>query len=111
MHGQSADLGILDVGNIRIDFETRRVTNAGEIVHLAPIEWKLLRVLAAEGGRTLTHRHIFEAVWGRTFGNPQQYLRVHVTKLRRKIEPDPSSPILVVTEPGVGYRFEQPIRP
>jgi two-component system KDP operon response regulator KdpE len=102
----ATELPSITVGDLHIDLENRRVTKAGELVHLAPIEWKLLRVLAREAGRTLTHRQIFDAVWGRSFGNPQQYLRVHLTKLRRKIEPDPSNPTLIVTEPGVGYRFE-----
>ena len=84
------------------------MTREGELVHLTPTEWKILRTLAIQGGRTLTHQHIFDAVWGRAYGNPQQYLRVHLTNLRRKVEPDPSSPVLLVTEPGVGYRLEPP---
>jgi two-component system KDP operon response regulator KdpE len=99
---------VIDVGVVRIDFNARRVMRGNDVEHLTPIEWKLLRALSAEVGRTLTHRQIFDAVWGRQFGNPQQYLRVHITKLRRKIEPDPSNPVLVVTEPGIGYRFELP---
>ena len=58
------------------------------------------------GGRTLTHQQIFDAVWSRQFGSPQQYLRVHITNLRRKVEVDPASPRIVITEPGVGYRAE-----
>jgi len=108
--GSSTDLPAIELEGIRIDFEARRVTRDSEVVHLTPIEWKLLRALGADAGRTLTHRQIFDAVWGRTFGNPQQYLRVHITKLRRKIEPDPSNPLLVVTEPGIGYRLELPSR-
>jgi two-component system KDP operon response regulator KdpE len=96
------------IGSIAIDFDLRRVTRDGETVHLTPTEWKILRTLAQQAGRTLTHQHIFDAVWGRAYGNPQQYLRVHLTNLRRKVEPDPSSPVLLVTEPGVGYRFELP---
>jgi two-component system KDP operon response regulator KdpE len=105
---EPADLDVIDVGVVRIDFNARRVMRGNDVEHLTPIEWKLLRALSAEVGRTLTHRQIFDAVWGRQFGNPQQYLRVHITKLRRKIEPDPSNPVLVVTEPGIGYRFELP---
>jgi two-component system KDP operon response regulator KdpE len=96
------------IGSIAIDFDLRRVTRDGETVHLTPTEWKILRTLAQQAGRTLTHQHIFDAVWGRAYGNPQQFLRVHLTNLRRKVEPDPSSPVLLVTEPGVGYRFELP---
>lgn len=106
----AAELPFIDLGDIVIDFEARRVTRQGEVVRLTPIEWKLLRALGAEAGRTLTHRQIFDAVWQRMFGNPQQYLRVHITKLRRKIEPDASNPVLIVTEPGVGYRLELPTR-
>jgi two-component system KDP operon response regulator KdpE len=106
--GALAELPLLVLEDVSIDFQARRAVKAGDAVHLAPIEWKLLRVLAREAGRTLTHRQIFDAVWSRKFGDPQQYLRVHITKLRRKIEPDPSNPILIVTEPGVGYRLELP---
>ena len=105
---ESGGVGMIELGDIRIDFNSRRVTHGSDVEHLTPIEWKLLRALSTDVGRTLTHRQIFDAVWGRPFGNPQQYLRVHITKLRRKIEPDPSNPVLVVTEPGIGYRFELP---
>lgn len=99
-------LEVIRVEHVMIDPARRRVERGGEPVHLTPIEWKILRALISEGGRTLTHQQIFERVWGKAFGNPQQYLRVHITNLRRKIEPDPANPVLVVTEPGVGYRFE-----
>jgi len=101
-------LAPIEVSGVRIDFEGRRVTRDGVMTHLTPLEWRILRALAMEAGRTLTHRQIFDAAWQRPFGNPQQYLRVHLTSLRRKIEPDPSSPVLIVTDPGVGYRFEFP---
>lgn len=98
----------ITVDGLSIDLVRRRVSRgagAGAI-HLTPIEWEILRTLATASGRTLTHQQIFDAVWGRAFGNPQQYLRVHITNLRRKIEVDPSRPQLIITEPGVGYRFE-----
>ncbi|MHB1862902.1 MAG: response regulator [Gemmatimonadaceae bacterium] len=98
----------ITVDGLSIDLVRRRVSRgagAGAI-HLTPIEWEILRTLATASGRTLTHQQIFDAVWGRAFGNPQQYLRVHITNLRRKIEIDPSRPQLIITEPGVGYRFE-----
>lgn len=91
---------------LTIDLVRRRVSRDASAIHLTPIEWELLRTLSTASGRTLTHQQIFDAVWGRAFGNPQQYLRVHVTNLRRKIERDPSRPQLIITEPGVGYRFE-----
>jgi two-component system KDP operon response regulator KdpE len=72
------------------------------------VEWSLLRVLAMQPGRTLTHQQLFHAVWGRTYGDAKLHLRVHVTHLRRKIEARPAEPTLIVTEPGVGYRCEPP---
>jgi two-component system, OmpR family, KDP operon response regulator KdpE len=70
------------------------------------VEWHLLRVLATNAGRTLTHRQLFHAVWGTVFGDAQQNLRVHIASVRRKLERDPVRPALIITEPGVGYRFE-----
>jgi two-component system KDP operon response regulator KdpE len=93
-------------GDLVIDVVARTVTVRGHEVHLTPIEWELLRALATQAGRTLTHRQLFAQVWpGRAFGDAQQYLRVHVAHLRRKIEDDPVRPRYIVTEPGVGYRF------
>jgi len=97
---------VVTAGQVVIDLGARRVTRDGERVHLTPIEFEVLRTLAAQAGRTLTHQQIFDAVWGKAIGNPQQYLRVHITNLRRKIEAEPASPRLIVTDPGVGYRFE-----
>ena len=94
--------------DLTIDLHRRSVTRAGVPIHLTPIEWALLRTLIQEAGRTLTHRHLFQAAWGNQHGNAQQYLRVHLTHLRRKIEVDSSAPSLIVTEPGVGYRLELP---
>ncbi len=98
----------ITVGELSIDIARRVLLRRGEPVHLTPIEWNIVRALVLSAGRTLTHRQLFDAVWGRQFGDPQQYLRVHITNLRRKIEPEPASPRFVVTEPGVGYRFELP---
>lgn len=75
-------------------------------VHITKTEWELLRTLLKHAGRTLTHQQLFRAVWGNSSGDMQQYLRVHIRSLRRKIEADPVRPRLIVTEPGVGYRFE-----
>jgi len=75
-------------------------------VHLTPIEWELLRVLATNAGRTLTHAQLYTRVWDRPHGDAQQNLRVHVASVRRKLERDPVRPTLIITEPGVGYRLE-----
>ncbi len=102
---QTAVPSVFTAGDVRIDFGSRRVTRAGREVRLTPVEWRVLGALAAYAGRTVTHRQLFETVWARAYGDPSQHLRVHVTHLRRKIEPDPSNPVVIVTEPGVGYRF------
>jgi two-component system KDP operon response regulator KdpE len=96
----------LESGDLVMDLEARLLTRGGAPVHLTPIEWELLRVLMSNAGRTLTHRQLFREVWaGRQFGDAQQYLRVYVAHLRRKLEPDPVRPRYILTEPGVGYRF------
>ncbi|HVZ48181.1 MAG TPA: response regulator transcription factor [Gemmatimonadaceae bacterium] len=101
----------LRLGGLRIDIDRRTASRDGVAIRLTPVEWSLLRVLAARPGRTFTHRQLFHAAWGKTYGDPQLHLRVHITHLRRKIERNPSDPELIVTEPGVGYRCELPDAP
>ena len=96
----------VETGGVAIDLVKPKLTRNGVAVHLTRTEWELLRELVKHAGRTLTHRQLFTAVWGNSYGDAQQYLRVHVRSLRRKIEQDPVRPKLIVTEPGVGYRFE-----
>ena len=96
----------VEVGGVAIDLVRRVVTRDGEPVHLTPTEWQLLRAFVANAGRTMTHRQLYAQVWGRSHGDAQQHLRVHVASLRRKLERDPVRPSLILTEPGVGYRFE-----
>jgi two-component system KDP operon response regulator KdpE len=84
------------------------VDRAGTLVHLTPTEWLLLRTFVTHPRQTLTHRQLFRAVWGSSTGDAQQYLRVYVGHLRRKIEDDPVRPRVIHTEAGVGYRFEPP---
>ena len=105
---RSGNEPVIDNGPVRVDLLRRQVTREGVLVHLTPTEWALLRHMVNEAGKTLTHKQLFDAVWGREFGNPQQHLRVHITHLRRKIEVEQGAPRLIVTEPGVGYRFELP---
>ncbi len=95
-------------GELSIDIARRIMLRDSVQIRLTPIEWNIVRALVLAGGRTLTHQQLFDAVWGSEFVDPQRYLRVHITNLRRKIEPKPASPRYVVTEPGVGYRFELP---
>jgi two-component system KDP operon response regulator KdpE len=104
--GTTVAEAVVTAGELNIDLARRTVRRAGRAIHLTPIEWDILRTMVAHAGRTLTHQQIFDAVWRRPFGNPQQYLRVYITNLRRKIEADPTRPQLIITEPGVGYRIE-----
>ena len=94
---------------LSMDLEGRTLLRDGELVHLTPTEWELVRVLMTNAGKTMTHRQLFTAVWpGRRYGDAQQYLRVHVANVRRKIESNALDPRYILTEPGVGYRFAAP---
>ena len=95
----------ISLGDVTIDLSVRRVTRGGEEVHLTPIEFDLLRVLAQNRGRLMTHRQLLHEVWGPSYGDETHYLRVHVAHIRHKVEADPSRPRLLITEPGVGYRL------
>lgn len=101
-----SDAGPLHVGDLAIDVANRTLSRRGERLHLTPTEWNLVRAFVKHAGRTLTHQQIFREVWGGAAGDAQAYLRVHIANLRRKIEPDPVRPSLIMTEPGVGYRFD-----
>jgi len=79
-------------------------------IHLTRTEWDLLRAMIRHAGRTLTHAQLFRAVWGNASNDPQQLLRTHVRSLRRKLECDPVRPAIIVTEPGVGYRFQLDVK-
>jgi two-component system, OmpR family, KDP operon response regulator KdpE len=96
---------VLEVGDLRIDVPQRLVTRGGERVKLTPHEFDLLRVLAQNRGKLLTHRMLLREVWGPAYGDEAHYLHVYVSHLRSKIERDPSRPQLLVTEPGAGYRL------
>jgi two-component system KDP operon response regulator KdpE len=96
---------ILRIGTLEINLEGRTVKKHGEYVKLTATEYACLALFVHNAGRVLTHRYLLEQVWGPTFGEENQYLRVYVAQLRKKIEEDPSNPKLIVTESGVGYRF------
>jgi two-component system KDP operon response regulator KdpE len=97
------------VGALAIDLAKRTVLRDGESIRLTATEWGLLDTLVRHAGKPLTHRQLFRAVWGNSHGDAQHYLRVYVSHLRRKLEADPYQPRLIITEPGVGYRFVLPV--
>ncbi len=99
-------LGKRAIGDLTIDFGARTVTRAGTPIHLTPTEFDLLAYLAQHEGKVLTHRMVLTSVWGPGYGDQILSLRVMITQLRKKIEVDPARPRLIVTEPGVGYRFQ-----
>ncbi len=98
----------LSVDGVEIDLLAQRVVRHGQPQRLTPTEWALLRALILHAGRPLSPRQLWDIVWAREFGDFATHVRVHITHLRRKIEPDPGMPRLIVTEPGVGYRFAGP---
>ena len=99
---------VLRLGPLTIDLEKSLVAVDGEPVHLTPHEFRILRLLAQNEGKLLTHRTILREVWGPAYGEESNYLHVYVSQLRRKLEPDPAKPRYILTEPGAGYRFVTP---
>ena len=94
--------------DLEIDFDNRRVRVNEKNVRLTPKEFELLRQLVSRGGKPVPHRELLQAVWGPDYGDETDYLRVFINHLRKKIEPDPSKPKYVLTEPWIGYRFAIP---
>ena len=111
-HAQAgaAEPAVLEAGPLRIDLARREVTVEGREVRLTPTEYRLLALLGRHAGKVLTHRQILREVWGPN-ATEAHYVRVHMAELRKKIEPDPARPRLLVTEPGVGYRLRDRIDP
>ncbi len=89
-----------------VDLAAHRVVVGEREVRLTPTEWHLLEVLVRHPGRLVTHRQLLQEVWGPQYGTESNYLRVYVAQLRRKLEPTPAKPVHLLTEPGVGYRFQ-----
>lgn len=96
---------LVRAGEVELDLVKRLVSRAGQPVRLSPREYDLLARLAEGGGKVLTHRQLLTAVWGPANAEDVQYLRVFIGHLRQKLEADPANPRMIVTEPGVGYRF------
>jgi two-component system, OmpR family, KDP operon response regulator KdpE len=103
--GGESDMGSFEAGDFRVDMEGRRVHARGQEVRLTPKELDLFVYMARHPNRVITHRTLLEAVWGEASQEQPEYLRVFMGQLRKKLEPDPSNPRYLVTEPWVGYRF------
>ena len=101
-------LPVVEIGDLRIDLERREVTMGGAEVVLTPIEYDLLRLLAENEGKLITHPTILREIWGPAYAEESNYLHVYVSHLRRKIEPDPARPRYILNQPGVGYRLVDP---
>jgi len=97
-----------EIGDLVVDIGAHMVTRGGSTIHLTPTEFDLLAYLIQHEGKVLTHRLLLTSVWGPGYGDQMLSLRVMITQLRKKIEVDPSRPQLIITEPGVGYRFQSP---
>jgi two-component system KDP operon response regulator KdpE len=102
-----ADEPVVVTGDFTVDLAAKRVSRAGDgVVRLTPTEWQLLETLVRNRSRLVTQRQLLQDVWGPAYATESNYLRVYMAQLRRKLEPDPSRPRYLLTEPGMGYRFE-----
>ncbi|MBI5953897.1 MAG: response regulator transcription factor [Chloroflexi bacterium] len=101
----SPDEPILQVGELQMDLSRRMVTVRGDEISLTPTEYDILRLLMQNAGKVITHHHLLRQVWGTAYESEMHILRVNISNLRRKIEPDPARPTYIHTEPGVGYRL------
>lgn len=102
---ESDTANVIEIGDFRIDHSKRIVTVRGDEVHLTPKEFELLEYMMQHHDRVLTHRSLLTKIWGGEYTEQTEYLRVFVGNLRKKIEPTPSKPQYILTEPWVGYRF------
>jgi two-component system KDP operon response regulator KdpE len=102
----SDELPVVTTEHFAVDLAARRVTTADGEVRLTPTEWHVLEVLVRAKGRMVSQKALLQEVWGPAYESESHYLRVYVAQLRRKLEPDPAHPVHLITEPGMGYRFE-----
>jgi two-component system KDP operon response regulator KdpE len=102
----SAGTPVIETAAFTIDLAAKKATRDGKSIRLTPTEWHLLEVLAQTPGRLVGHQQLLREVWGPAYEDQTNYLRVYIGALRRKLEPDPSAPAHLITEPGIGYRLE-----
>jgi len=101
----SGGTAVFRFGDVQVDFAARVVRKSDDIVHLTPIEFRLLSLMVQNAGRVLTHRQILREVWGPSYVEHEHYVRVHMGHLRQKLEEDPAQPRHLITETAVGYRL------
>jgi two-component system KDP operon response regulator KdpE len=99
---------VVTTADFEIDFTAKHVHRGGEPVRLTPTQWHIVEVLVRNAGKLVTYEQLLREVWGPTYGKETNYLRVFMTQIRQKLEPEPSAPRYFVTEPGIGFRFEVP---
>ncbi|MEU6266783.1 response regulator [Saccharopolyspora shandongensis] len=104
--GEAADEPVVETATFTVDLSAKKVLREGVEVHLTPTEWGMLEVLARNRGRLVGQKQLLKEVWGPQYANETHYLRVYLAQLRRKLELDPSHPRHLITEAGMGYRFE-----
>ncbi|WP_030862218.1 response regulator [Streptomyces sp. NRRL S-37] len=104
--GDGGDV-VVETAGFTVDLAAKKVNRDGRDVRLTPTEWHLLEVLVRAGGRLVAQKQLLKEVWGPSYGTETNYLRVYMAQLRRKLEADPSHPKHLITEPGMGYRFEK----
>ncbi|GAA4892712.1 response regulator [Streptomonospora salina] len=104
---QAEEAPVVATAAFTVDLGAKRVTRGDEEVRLTPTEWHILEVLARNAGRLISQRQLLHEVWGPNYQSETNYLRVYMAQLRRKLEPDPAHPSCLITEAGMGYRFEK----
>ncbi|MFE8016779.1 response regulator [Streptomyces antibioticus] len=100
------ETSLVETDGFTIDLLAKKVVRGGQDVRLTPTEWHLLEIMVTHPGQLVTQKHLLQEVWGISQRNKSNYLRVYMAQLRRKLENDPSHPRYLITEPGMGYRFE-----
>jgi len=101
------DEPVVTTADFTVDLAAKQVVRSdGSDVRLTPTEWQLLEILVRNSGRLVTQRQLLREVWGPAYETESNYLRVYLAQLRRKLEPEPSRPRYLLTEPGMGYRFQ-----
>lgn len=100
----------ITIGDLHIDLMKRVVSLRGERIKLSPKEFNLLKVLAMNAGKLLTHKYLMQQIWGEAYSDDNQYLRIYIAQLRQKLEKDPARDQFIINEPGIGYRLEEPTK-